>query len=71
MEVVGLISAKTTSLGNDGACMQCDPANNVCPPGCQALVDDLYAGCDGVATPDGLYFDPDNSIEGEWSDKVR
>lgn len=29
MEVVGLISAKTNSLGNDGACMQCDPANNV------------------------------------------
>lgn len=29
MEVVGLISAKTESLGNDGACMQCDPANNV------------------------------------------
>lgn len=29
MGVAGLISTKSTSLGNDGACMQCDPANNV------------------------------------------
>lgn len=29
MEVAGLVAAKTTSLGNDGACMQCDPANKV------------------------------------------
>ncbi|CAM9199659.1 unnamed protein product [Ectocarpus sp. 8 AP-2014] len=71
MEVAGLVAAKTTSLGNDGACMQCDPANKVCPPGCQALMDNLYSDCDGVTTPDGLYFDPDNAIEGEWSDKVK
>ncbi|CAM9742103.1 unnamed protein product [Ectocarpus sp. 4 AP-2014] len=71
MEVAGLVAAKTTSLGNDGACMQCDPANKVCPPGCQALMDTLYSDCDGVTTPDGLYFDPDNAIEGEWSDKVK
>ena len=29
MEVAGQIAAKTESLGNDGACMQCDPATNV------------------------------------------
>lgn len=29
MELAGLISTKTTTLGNNGACMQCDPANNV------------------------------------------
>ena len=33
-------------------------------------MDELYVQCDGVTTPDGLYYDPDNSIEGEWSDKV-
>lgn len=29
MHVVGQVSTKTENLGNDGACMQCDPANNV------------------------------------------
>lgn len=33
-------------------------------------MDNLYSDCDGVTTPDGLYFDPHNAIEGEWSDKV-
>ena len=47
------------------------PPRKVCAPGCQALVDELYVQCDGVTTPDGLYFDPDNSIEGKWSDQVR
>eukprot|EP00904_Undaria_pinnatifida_P005410 jgi/Undpi1/199/HiC_scaffold_1.g00196.m1 len=36
-----------------------------------SLVDELYVQCDGVTTPDGLYFDPDNSIEGKWSDQVK
>lgn len=43
----------------------------VCPPGCQALIDEMYINCDGVTTPDGLYYDPNNAIEGEWSDNVR
>ncbi|CAB1096239.1 unnamed protein product [Ectocarpus sp. CCAP 1310/34] len=34
-------------------------------------MDNLYSHCDGVTTPDGLYFDPDNAIEGEWSDKIE
>lgn len=42
----------------------------MCPPGCQALIDQLYSDCDGVTTPDGLFFDPANAIEGAWSDKV-
>lgn len=29
MKTVALIAAKTEKLGNDGACMQCDPANKV------------------------------------------
>lgn len=29
MDTVVLIAAKTERLGNDGACMQCDPANKV------------------------------------------
>lgn len=44
VDTVELITAKTEALGNDGACMQCDPANNVSesrPPrklcGCQLI----------------------------------
>lgn len=43
----------------------------VCAPGCQALIDKLYIDCDGVTSPDGLYYDPNNAIEGTWSDRVR
>ncbi|CAM9867164.1 unnamed protein product [Ascophyllum nodosum] len=66
-----LIATKTEGLGNSGACMQCDPANNVCPPGCQALIDNLYVDCDGVTLPDGLFYDPSDLIDGEWSDHVK
>ena len=43
----------------------------VCPPGCQALIDSLYVDCDGVTLPDGLFYDPPDIIDGEWSDHVR
>jgi hypothetical protein len=55
-------------LGNDGTCMGCDPALEFCPMGCQDLVNELYAVCDGVAMPDGLFFDPKDTLNGEWEE---
>ncbi len=55
-------------MGNDGSCMGCNPAVEFCPDGCQNLVDNLYAACDGVTLPDGLHYDPKRSIGGAWDD---
>lgn len=61
-------------IGLEGG-VECVPLrfswSQVCPPGCQALVNDLYEDCDGVTTPDGFYFDPDSAIGGAWSKKVN
>jgi hypothetical protein len=49
-----------------GSCLACDPTAKKCPPKCQPLIDTLYASCDGVYTPSGLFFDPNQSISGFW-----
>jgi hypothetical protein len=38
--------------------MMCDPTLNVCPVGCQGLVNELFKDCEGVCLPDGYFFDP-------------
>ena len=52
-------------------CMACDPTRDWCPHGCQDIVDKLYVQCDGVAMPDGWYFDPDEQLTGEWNEETR
>ncbi|CAM9350275.1 unnamed protein product, partial [Phaeothamnion confervicola] len=71
VETAASVKDKTTEWGNGGSCMGCDPTLGICPPGCQALVDQLYQDCDGVTMPDGLYYDPDSTIDGAWDDTTR
>ena len=71
VKVTTQIAEKSIGVGNRAACMQCDPTLDECPQGCQPLIDKMYVKCDGVTLPDGLYFDPAQTLEGEWSVEVK
>ena len=66
VHAINVIRDRTDAFKNDLACVGCDPANEACAPGCQVLVDKLYVACDGVSLPDGLYYDPAQSLTGLW-----
>lgn len=53
-----------------GSCLGCDPTSFVCPSKCQSLIDALYAQCDGVYTPQDLFFDPAETLSGYWNDHL-
>jgi len=50
------------------SCMGCNPALPTCFPGCQGLIDKLYSNCDKVCLPYGYYFDPQQELDGCWSE---
>lgn len=54
----------------DGSCLGCDPTSFVCPSKCQSLIDALYSQCEGVYTPQDLYFDPAQTLSGYWDDQL-
>lgn len=60
--------AKNGDGSTEGSCMQCDPTQDVCPVGCQALVNHLFQDCAGVCLPDGYFFDPKWQYDGCWKD---
>lgn len=51
-------------MNPETACVGCDPAKEFCAAGCQVLIDKLYRDCDSVTLPDGLYYDPAETITG-------
>lgn len=53
-----------------GSCLGCDPTSFVCPSKCQSLIDALYTQCDGVYTPEDLFFDPAGTLSGYWNDHL-
>ena len=50
-----------------GSCMSCSPTYSVCPQKCQPLIEAYYIACDGTYSPPGVFFDPGQTIHGEWN----
>lgn len=63
IDVINQINA-ATDQGNENACLNCDPTLGVCPGGCSLLITTLWAECSGVTLPDGIYFDPKQTMTG-------
>jgi hypothetical protein len=50
-------------------CLGCDPTLSDCPATtqyqCQPLIANLWTTCNGVTLPDGIYYDPQQTVTGE------
>merc|ERR1712005_46677 len=62
---------KRNDITNEKTCIACYPTRNMCPRGCQDLIDKLYSACEDVTMPDGWYFDPDGQLTGRWRYEIR
>lgn len=49
-------------------CIVCEPTNELCPEGCQKLLDFFFKVCDGVCLPETYFFDPQMTMAGCWDD---
>lgn len=55
--------------GSSGMCLGCDPTLADCPATtqyqCQPLIANLWTTCNGVTLPDGIYYDPQQTVTGQ------
>lgn len=63
--------AKNGYAATEGACLQCDPASNSCPFGCQLLIDRVFLQCSGQCIPEGYYFDPAARLSGCFEENTE
>ena len=68
-----LLDPRNTAQGANRQCIGCEPVQTVCPsdPDCQTSIDSMYLNCEGVALPDGYYYDPKWTITGPWDTDVK
>lgn len=49
-------------------CIVCEPTNELCPQGCQNLLNFFFKVCKGVCLPETYFFDPQMTMAGCWDD---